>query len=66
MPGGGNSVGFEDMKIFEAYEFLLSVAAGKPHRPGFGDALANASVAAAMKRSWNSQRWESVESLRID
>ena len=66
VPGGGNSVGFEDMKIFEAYEFLLSVASQKPHRPGFGDALANGSVAAAMKRSWNSERWESVESLRID
>jgi predicted dehydrogenase len=66
VPGGGNSIGFEDMKIFEAYEFLDSVAAGRPHDPGFEAALANASVAAAMIRSWESERWETVESLRID
>ena len=54
------------MKIFEAYEFLDSVAADRPHDPGFDTALANASVAAAMIRSWKSERWETVESLRID
>ena len=66
VPGGGNSIGFEDMKILEAYEFLRSVTAGRPHEPGFEDALANASVAAAMIRSWRSERWEAVESLRIE
>ena len=66
VPGGGNSIGFEDLKIFEAYEFLDSVAAGRPHNPGFEAALANASVAAAMIRSWKSDKWETVESLRID
>ncbi len=66
VPGGGNSLGYEDMKIIEALEFLESVAAGRRHRPGFEDALANASVAAAMIRSWESGRWEDVTSLRID
>ncbi len=66
VPGGGNSIGFEDMKIIEAYEFLSSVAAGRPHEPGFDTALANAAVAATMIRSWQSERWEDVESLRID
>ena len=66
VPGDGNSIGFEDLKIFEAYEFLRSVAAERPHRPGFEDALSNAGVAAAMARSWDSERWESVKSLRID
>lgn len=65
VPGGGNSIGFEHLKVLEAYEFLESVAAGRPHQPGFGAALANASVAAAMIRSWHSDRWETVESLRI-
>ena len=65
VPGGGNSIGFEHLKVLEAYEFLESVAAGRPHEPGFGAALANASVAAAMIRSWHSDRWETVESLRI-
>ena len=66
VPGGGNSIGFEDMKLIEALEFLRSVAAGREHHPNFGDALANASVAAAMVRSWSSERWEDVTSLRLD
>jgi predicted dehydrogenase len=66
VPGGGNSLGYEDMKLIEALEFLRSVAAGRRHRPDFADALANASVAAAMIRSWSSQRWEDVTSLRLD
>ena len=66
VPGGGNSIGYEDLKIIEALEFLKSVVAGTPHHPGFDDALANASVAAAMVRSWESGRWEDVVSLRAD
>ena len=66
VPGGGNSLGFEDMKLIEALEFLRSVEGGRQHHPGFGEALANASVAAAMVRSWSSERWEDVTSLRLD
>ncbi|MFQ5554623.1 MAG: Gfo/Idh/MocA family protein [Acidimicrobiia bacterium] len=66
VPGGGNSIGYEDMKLIEALEYLRSVAAGKVHRPGFEDALSVASVAATMIRSWESQRWEDVQSLRIE
>jgi predicted dehydrogenase len=66
VPGGGNSLGYEDMKLIEALEFLRSVEAGRQHRPGFTEALANASVAAAMVRSWSSGAWEDVVSLRIE
>ena len=66
VPGAGNSIGYEDLKLIEALEFLKSVAAGRPHSPGFGEALANASVAAAMIRSWTSERWEDVVSLRLE
>jgi predicted dehydrogenase len=66
VPGGGNSVGYEDMKLIEAFEFLRSVDANRRHHPDFGDAVANASVAAAMVRSWTSERWEDVTSLRLD
>jgi hypothetical protein len=66
VPGGGNSIGYEDMKLIEAFEFLSSVAAGRQHSSSFSDALANASVAAAMIRSWSSDRWEDVVSLRLD
>ncbi len=65
VPGSGNSLGYEDLKLIEAYQFLRSVAGGRQHHPGFDDALANASVAAAMARSWESERWEDVVSLRI-
>ena len=66
VPGGGNSLGYEDMKLIEALEYLRSVEAGRQHRPGFSEALANASVAAAMARSWASGHWEDVISLRLD
>jgi len=66
VPGGGNSIGYEDMKLIEALEFLRSVEAGRQHQPGFVDALANQSVAAAMARSFASERWEDVTSLRLD
>jgi predicted dehydrogenase len=66
VPGGGNSIGYEDLKVIEALEFLKSVVADRPHRPGFDDALAVASVAAAMVRSWETERWEDVVSLRMD
>ena len=66
VPGGGNSIGYEDLKIIEALEFLRSVAEERPHQPGFDAALANTSVAAAMARSWETQAWEDVVSLKID
>jgi len=66
VPGGGNSIGYEDMKTIEALEYVKAVAAGLSSEPDFGDALANASVAAAMIRSWESEKWEEVVSLRID
>jgi predicted dehydrogenase len=66
VPGGGNSLGYEDLKLIEALAFLRSVEAGRQHQPGFTEALSNASVAAAMVRSWSSERWEDVTSLRID
>lgn len=66
VPGGGNSLGYEDMKIIELLEFVKSVGSGRKHHPDFGDALATASVAVAMARSWSSQGWEEVVSLQID
>ena len=66
VPGDGNSLGYEDLKIIEALEFLKSVRDSTPHSPSFSDSLSVASVAAAMIRSWESERWEDVVSLRID
>ncbi len=66
VPGGGNSLGYEDMKIIEALEYLTAVVEERSFSPGFDAALAVASVADAMVRSWGSQQWEDVRSLRID
>lgn len=66
VPGGGNSIGYEDMKVIEALEFLKSVREGVQASPGFAEALAVAEVQTAMIRSWQSGSWEEVTSLRID
>lgn len=63
-PGEGSGLGYEDMKIIEAWQFLQSVAAGRQGSPGFAEALAVAEVHAAMIRSWESRGWEDVISLR--
>ena len=66
VPGGGNSIGYEDLKIIEALEYLKSVASLTQGSPGFSDALDVAEVSATMVRSFESERWETVESLRVD
>ena len=66
VPGGGNSIGYEDLKVIEALEFCRAVAESRPFEPGFGDALAVAEVLDAMIRSFESESWEDVHSLRID
>ncbi len=63
VPGGGNSIGYEDLKVIEALEFCRAVAEGSPFQPGFGDALAVAEVLDAMIRSFDSERWEEVRPL---
>jgi predicted dehydrogenase len=65
VPGGGNSIGYEDMKVIEALEYLKAVVSGTQHHPGFTDALAVAGVLDAMTRSWESEQWESVADLRL-
>jgi predicted dehydrogenase len=65
-PGPALGLGYEDLKTIEAYEFLKSVASGQQGQPGFSEALAVANVQTAMQRSWESERWEKVESLKIE
>jgi predicted dehydrogenase len=65
-PGPALGIGYEDLKTIEAHEFLKSVVAGHQGQPGFSEALAVANVQAAMQRSWETERWERVESLKIE
>jgi predicted dehydrogenase len=66
VPGSANGIGFEDLVVIEDYEFMRSIAEGRPHRQGFEDALAWVSVQAALLKSAQSGRWEDVVSLRED
>ncbi len=65
-PGEGSGLGYEDMKVIEAFNFLQSAASGKQRAPGLAEALAVAEVHEAMIRSWESGAWEDVKCLRID
>jgi predicted dehydrogenase len=64
VPGSANGIGFEDLVVIEDYEFCRSLAEGREHRPGFGDALAWVDVQDALLRSAGSGRWEDVVPLR--
>jgi len=64
VPGSANAIGFEDLVVIEDYEFCRSVAEGRPHEPGFEEAVECVSVQAALLRSTESGRWEDVVSLR--
>ncbi len=59
-PGAGVSLGYDDLKTIEACKFLLSVEAGIQGEPGFEDAVSVARVLAAVVRSWDTERWETV------
>jgi predicted dehydrogenase len=65
-PGPGLGIGYEDLKTIEAYNFLKSVVEKRQGQPGFTEALAVANVQAAIERSWTSERWEPVTSIRVD
>ncbi len=64
-PGLGIGLGYEDLKAIEAYEFLKSIVEDKQGQPGFSDALAVANVQTAIQRSWESERWEKVTSIKL-
>jgi len=66
VPGDANPIGYEDLKVIEDFEFLSSVVAGHQHNPGFAEAIDYVSVQAALLRSWESEKWETVERLSAD
>ncbi|WP_166999303.1 Gfo/Idh/MocA family protein [Paramicrobacterium fandaimingii] len=57
-PGGGTSMGFDDLKAIEAALFIESVVTGEQKAPSVHDGLAAAKVADAAERSAKTQRWE--------
>ncbi len=65
VPGDANSIGYEDLKVIEAINFLEAVATGTQHQPGFAEAIDFVSCQAALVRSWESGAWEPVTSVRL-
>ncbi len=63
-PGPASSMSYEDLKLIEAYQFSRSIVDGKQGEPGFEEALSVAGVQAAIQRSWDTERWEDVGSIR--
>jgi predicted dehydrogenase len=60
VPGDANSIGYEDLKVIENYEFLSAVARGQQHAPGFSEAVDYVSFQSAWLRSCDSGSWEDV------
>jgi predicted dehydrogenase len=61
-PGAANSMGYDDLKVIEAYRFLRSIAAGSPSPYGatLADAVAAANTLDAMARSAERGTWLSL------
>ncbi|MGI5365988.1 Gfo/Idh/MocA family protein [Streptomyces iakyrus] len=59
-PGAANAMGYDDLKVIEAYRFLTSVAEGRPHGATLTDAVHSAAALDAMARSAQSGSWAEV------
>lgn len=59
-PGPGVGLGYDDLKIIEAYQFLSAIRDGKQGVPGFREAAAVADVQTAIQTSWKSEQWTAV------
>ncbi|UXX96203.1 Gfo/Idh/MocA family oxidoreductase [Streptomyces sp. AD2-2] len=58
-PGAANAMGYDDLKVIEAYRFLRSVAEGVPYGATLTDAVRSAAVVDAMVRSVETGAWVS-------
>jgi predicted dehydrogenase len=63
-PGAANGIGFEDLIAIEDREFCLALVEGRPHEPGFDDAVRAVEVQAALLASADSGRWHDVVPLQ--
>ncbi|CAM5741481.1 hypothetical protein SALBM311S_01285 [Streptomyces alboniger] len=53
-------MGYDDLKVVEAYRFLRSIAEGTSHGATLADAVHSAAVLDAMARSTESRTWVDV------
>ncbi|MGX1365915.1 putative dehydrogenase [Streptomyces canus] len=59
-PGAANAMGYDDLKVVEAYRFLRSIAEGTSYGATLRDAVHSAAVLDAMSRSAASGSWVEV------
>jgi predicted dehydrogenase len=59
-PGAATAMGYDDLKVIEAYQFLRSIAAGTPHGTTLDDAVRSAAALDAMAQSAQSGTWVAV------
>jgi predicted dehydrogenase len=59
-PGAGISMGYDDLKVTEAYKFLTSIAEDRQREPGMAEIVSAMRVVEAMYRSCDSGGWETV------
>jgi predicted dehydrogenase len=60
-PGAANAMGYDDLKVIEAYRFLRSVAEGRPYGATLMDAVYSAAALEAMAASAESGAWVNVQ-----
>ena len=60
-PGVGISMGYDDLKVTEAYKFLTSIAEDRQRDPGMREIVSAMRVVEAMDRSCDTGRWERIE-----
>jgi len=56
-PGAANAMGYDDLKVIEAYGFLRSVVEGRAHGPTLADAVRSGEALDAMARSAERGGW---------
>jgi predicted dehydrogenase len=56
-PGAGIAMGYDDLKVIEAYRFLRSIADGRPHGATLDDAIRSAEALDALEKSVASGAW---------
>ncbi|MET8564346.1 Gfo/Idh/MocA family oxidoreductase [Streptomyces flaveolus] len=56
-PGAANAMGYDDLKVIEAYRFVRSIAEGTPYGTTLADAVHSAAVLDAMAESAASGAW---------
>jgi predicted dehydrogenase len=59
-PGSAIAMGFDDLKVIEAYNFLRSIAEGTPHGTTLRDAVRSAATLDAMASSAETGTWVKV------